>query len=55
MHGPADADLPIPSALEHFDRNSGTKLERLVFNNRRAVIVICALLTVVLGIAAVCG
>jgi predicted RND superfamily exporter protein len=53
MHGPADSDLPIPSALEHFDRNSGTKLERLVFNNRRTVIVICALLTVVLGIAAV--
>ena len=52
MHGPADADLPIPSALEHFDRNSGTKLERLVFNNRRTVIVICAVLTVVLGIAA---
>jgi predicted RND superfamily exporter protein len=52
MHGPVDADLPIPSALEHFDQNSGTKLERLVFNNRRTVIVICAVLTVVLGIAA---
>jgi predicted RND superfamily exporter protein len=52
MHGPADSDLPIPSALEHFDRNSGTKLEQLVFNNRRTVIVICAVLTVVLGIAA---
>jgi hypothetical protein len=53
MHGAAaDSDLPIPSALEHFDRNSGTKLERLVFNNRGVVVAICALLTVALGIAA---
>ncbi len=51
MHS-VDADLPIPGALEHFDRNSGSRLERLVFNNRRTVIALCALLTVLLGIAA---
>src|SRR4030095_4829521 len=45
-------DLPIPAALEHFDQNSGNRLERLVFNHRRAVIVICALMTVVLGVVA---
>ena len=40
MHATADADdLPVPGALEHFDPNSGSRLERLVFNNRRAVIV----------------
>jgi predicted RND superfamily exporter protein len=52
MHGPSAEDLPSPTALEDFDPNSGTRLERLVFNNRGAVIALCALLTVVLGVAA---
>ena len=52
MHHAADADQAAPTALEHFDRNSGTWLERLVFNNRLAVLVVCALLTLVLGIVA---
>lgn len=52
MHAGTDSDLPIPSALEHFDRNSGTRLERLVFNNRGVVVAVCALLTIALGIAA---
>ena len=53
MHGaPASADLPVSSTLEHFDRNSGSRLERLVFNHRVVVIVACAVLTVALGIAA---
>jgi len=52
MHAAADSDLPLPTTLEHFDRNSGTKLERLVFNNRGIVVAICALLTIALGIAA---
>jgi hypothetical protein len=52
MHGAtASADPAIPT-LEQFDRNSGTPLERLVFNHRRAVLVACAVLTVLLGIAA---
>jgi len=52
MHGPASPDAPIPGALEHFDPRTGSALERLVFNNRRTVIAICALLTVLLGVAA---
>src|SRR5262245_43693798 len=51
MHAATD-DLPVPTALEHFDPNTGTKLERLVFNNRRAVMSVCALLTIALGIVA---
>ena len=54
MHGAPDpADLPVADTLEHFDPNAGSRLERLVFNNRRAVIVVCALLTVLLGAVAV--
>jgi predicted RND superfamily exporter protein len=52
MHHAPDADQAAPTALEHFDRNSGSRLERLVFNNRLAVLVVCALLTLVLGIVA---
>jgi uncharacterized protein len=54
MHGPtANDDAPMLGALEHFDPNSGTRLERLVFNNRGAVIVLCVLLTALLAVAAV--
>ena len=54
MHAPTDIDdMPDRGALEHFDRNSGTRLERVVFNNRRAVIIGCAILTVLLALAAV--
>ena len=53
MHAPAPADLPVADTREHFDPNAGSRLERLVFNNRRAVIVVCALLTVLLGAVAV--
>ncbi|HET9025086.1 MAG TPA: MMPL family transporter, partial [Burkholderiaceae bacterium] len=53
MHASTSLDeLPAPGALEHFDRNSGTRLERLVFNNRRIVIIGCLVLTVLLGLAA---
>ena len=53
MHAATQSEAPVPGALEHFDRNSGTRLERLVFNNRRAMMLVCALLTVLLGAAAV--
>ncbi|RZU02412.1 efflux RND transporter permease subunit [Rivibacter subsaxonicus] len=43
------AELAAPGSLEDFDPQSGSRLERLVFNNRRMVLVICALLTLVLG------
>jgi predicted RND superfamily exporter protein len=40
--------MPVVRTLTDFDPNTGTKLERLIFNNRLAVIVICALVTLVL-------
>jgi uncharacterized protein len=45
-------NLPAPGGLDDFDPNTGSRLERLVFNNRRALIVLCALLTLVLGVLA---
>ena len=35
-----------------FDRNSGSALERLIFNHRPAVIIACAVVTLVLALAA---
>jgi predicted RND superfamily exporter protein len=53
MHVPA---APIPAAddgsLQGFDTRSGSMLERAVFNNRRAVMVVCAIVTVVLALLA---
>lgn len=43
------ADLPVISDLNEFDYDSGTFLEKLVFNHRAVVMVICALVTLVLG------
>jgi predicted RND superfamily exporter protein len=42
-------DLPVISDLSEFDHQSGTFLERLVFNNRALVVVLCALTTIILG------
>ncbi|PLW68783.1 efflux RND transporter permease subunit [Pseudohalioglobus lutimaris] len=47
------SDLPIISDLNDFDYNSGTFLEKLVFNHRAVVMAICALVTLVLGYQAV--
>jgi predicted RND superfamily exporter protein len=41
-----------PRAQETLDPASGSRLERLVFNNRRAVLILCALITLVLGVLA---
>ncbi|MGH6623563.1 MAG: efflux RND transporter permease subunit, partial [Burkholderiaceae bacterium] len=49
---PADDDLeqmPVVRNLADFDQNSGNALERLVFNNRFAFMVVCAIATLVLG------
>ncbi len=43
------SDLPVISDLNEFDYDSGTFLEKLVFNNRRTVMAICAVVTLVLG------
>ena len=47
-HG-TQADLPVIANLREFDDQSGTFLEKLVFNNRSVVLVLCALVTLVLG------
>jgi predicted RND superfamily exporter protein len=52
MHTPSSDNLPALGGLDTFDPNSGTRLERLVFNHRPAVIALCALLTLVLGFLA---
>ena len=44
--------MPVVRKLADFDQKSGNLLERLVFNNRLAMIVICAIITVLLGYAA---
>ena len=40
--------MPIVRTLADFNPNSGTALERAIFNNRLAVIVVCLLVTLVL-------
>lgn len=42
-------DLPVVSDLNQFDFQSGTMLEKLVFNNRAIVVALCAIVTLVLG------
>jgi len=49
----ADREPPVIGQLDAFDANSGSRLERLLFNHRRIVVALCVLLTVGLGIASV--
>ena len=42
-------ELPVISDLTQFDYDSGGFLERLVFNHRAVVMLLCLLTTVVLG------
>lgn len=41
--------MPVIKDLRDFDRKSGNWLERLIFNNRILVVVVCALVTLLLG------
>lgn len=41
--------MPVIKNIEDFDNHSGNKIERVVFNNRFAVMVFCALVTLLLG------
>lgn len=43
---------PVVSSLADFDRKSGSLIERALFNNRIVVVLICALVTLVLGFQA---
>ncbi|WP_088284252.1 RND family transporter [Ideonella sp. A 288] len=53
MHATTLDDLPaLPDTLEQFDTHSGSLLERAVFNHRRAVMLACALVTVLLAVLA---
>jgi predicted RND superfamily exporter protein len=47
-----ESDLPVIADLSKFDYQSGSFLERLVFNNRQMVLILCALVTLVLGFQA---
>ncbi|MCB1704903.1 MAG: RND family transporter [Halioglobus sp.] len=48
----SQSDLPVIANLKDFDEQSGTFLEKLVFNHRGIVLVLCALVTLVLGFQA---
>lgn len=48
----AGADWPVVAHLEQFDQNSGSLIERLLFNNRIWIVAVCALLTLMLGFSA---
>ena len=47
-HG-QQSDLPIIGDLNEFDHQSGTFLEKLVFNHRALVVLLCFITTVILG------
>src|SRR6476619_168422 len=44
--------MPVVRDVADFDQASGNRLERLVFNNRLAMVVVCAIATVLLSYAA---
>ena len=44
--------MPVVRDLKDFDLNSGNRLERLIFNNRVAVMLACLVVTAVLGFMA---
>jgi len=47
---PSSASVPAGSTrLEDFDRRSGSWVERVLFNNRIVIVLLCALVTAVLG------
>ncbi len=48
-HAQQSDDLPVISDVKDFDKNSGTFLERLVFNNRPVVMILCLIATLFLG------
>ena len=45
--------MPVVRNLADFDLQSGNRLERLIFNNRVAVMLACLVVTIVLGYMAV--
>lgn len=51
-HGNGRSTHSVAKSLADFDANSGSPLERFLFNRRRIVLTICAVLTLVLGFEA---
>jgi uncharacterized protein len=49
----ASAEQTVTRRLEEFDSRSGNVLERLIFNNRLAIVLICLLVTALLGSQAI--
>ena len=45
-------EMPVVRAIEDFDHRSGHVFERAIFNNRRWIVIACALLTLLLGFQA---
>ena len=52
MHTSSLDEQPVVRNLDDFDKQSGSLVERIFFNNRYAVILVCALLTLLLGFQA---
>ena len=44
--------MPVVRDIKDFDLKSGNRLERLIFNNRTAVMLACLVITIVLGFMA---
>jgi predicted RND superfamily exporter protein len=42
-------DMPAVAELRDFDRDSGNRLERFIFNNRLLIVLVCVLATLALG------
>ncbi len=54
MAGHANIEaMPVIHKLEDFDQNSGNKLERAIFNNRKIVVLACLAVTLVLAFFAI--
>jgi len=49
MHGPTVVVEDLPGSLAQFDPSSGSRLERLVFNHRLGMLLLCLAVTLVLG------
>eukprot|EP01031_Cornospumella_fuschlensis_P010137 gene10137-12433_t len=48
-HSATGDDTPVIARIEDFDQQSGTRAERLLFNNRRVIVALCLLATLVLA------
>jgi len=42
-------DMPVVKDIRDFDRKSGNRLERMVFNYRKIVVIVCAIVTLILA------